>query len=449
MITGRPWVQLLVFSIPIFVGYLLQNLYNNVDAIVVGNFVGKQALAAVNATSSITMLLTGFFVGLSTGASVLFSQYYGAREYQHLKRAIHTTLSLGTIFGLAMVVLGLLFNRLLLTAVDCPQDVFEPAAQYMGVYIIGLLFTSLYNVASGVLRAVGDSRSPFISILIASVMNIILDVLFVGSLNMGVVGAALATIISQLASVAYTVVMLYRMDPRYAFRIHDLCLEGSIVKLVLKLGLPAGVQMSLVSISNMFISRYVNSFGSLATGGVGAANRLDQFISMPSQSFGLAITTYVSQNVGASKHERVMRGFWSSCLMSALSLLALGLPLLVNAEFFMSLFTQDADVIAYGANMMRVIIPFYPAMALSSLLAGLIRGYGYSFQTMVISLLGMVGIRQIYLMAFMALDWNILVVYFGYPVGWSSQVILMVLYCAWLYKNKRLGKSYSHRNELI
>ena len=438
MLYGRPWKQLLIFSIPVFVGYLLQNLYNSVDSIVVGNFVGKEALAAVNATSSITMLLTGFFVGLSTGASVLFARSFGAQEYDKLRRASHTTMLFGTILGVAIAAVGIIWSRPLLEIIDCPEDVFDAAREYMNVYIIGLLFTSLYNVAAGVLRAVGDSRSPFYSIAIASVMNIILDVVLVGPFKMGVIGAALATVISQLVSVIYTVSMMRRMDERYAFRLRELAIDKKILKEVIQLGLPAGVQMSLVSISNMFISRYINSFGSAATGGVGAATRLDQFVSMPSQSLGLAITTYVSQNVGAGKQDRVAKGFWSSCLMAGISLLVLGLPLFIWSDFFMRMFTQDAEVMAYGTAMMRVIIPFYVMMAFSSLLSGLIRGYGYSFQIMVISLVGMVVLRQIYLTIAMAINWNIQVVYFGYPVGWTFQVILMAIYCLGLYRSGKL-----------
>ena len=440
MVTGRPWVQLLIFSIPIFMGYLLQNMYNSVDSIVVGNFVSQQALASVSATSSITMLLTGFFVGLSTGASVIFSRYYGARDYERLKRAIHTTVSLGTILGVAVTVVGIVFSKPLLHAVGCPEDVFDGAVEYLNIYIVGMLFTSLYNIAAGVLRAVGDSRSPFNSIFIASVMHIILDVVFVRFFYMGVAGAAIATVISQLASVAYTFVGLLRMDDRYALRVKELCIDKELAKEVISLGFPAGIQMSLMSISNMFISRYINSFGSLATSGVGAATRIDQFVSMPSQALGLAITTYVSQNVGAKQHRRVMSGFWASCIMSGISILVLGLPILINAEFFVRLFNQDPGVVTYGVSMMRIIIPFYVLMALSSMLAGLLRTYGYSFQIMVISLLGMVVIRQIYLIIFMAIDWNINFVFLGYPVGWGSQVVLMVLFAFWLRKRKKIGK---------
>ena len=420
--------QVISFSFPILVGYLFQNLYNSVDSMVVGNFVSKYALGAVNACSPISMLLTSFFVGVSSGASVLFSQCFGAQKYEKLKRAIHTTVLLSTAVGVGMTVLGILFCRQLLMIVDCPADIFDDASQYLRIYIGGLFFTSVYNVEAGVLRAVGDSRSPFYALLTASVVNVALDVLLVCAADMGVAGVAIATVISQMISAWVTLQRMRRMDGRYAFRFRELAVAPELVEEVIRLGLPAGVQMSVISLSNLFVSRYINSFSSAATAGVGVASRLDRFVSMPSQALGLAVTTFVSQNLGARKPKRAARSVWNCCLMACASAVIIGVPLLLWPERFVGLFNQDPEVIAYGVHMLRALIPFYLVMAVNQVMSGAIRGYGYSTAVMVCSLLGMVGLRQLYLAISMHIAWRIKFVYYGYPVGWGAQLLLLAAY---------------------
>ena len=430
---------ILLFAIPIFVGNLFQNLYNSVDSMVVGNFVGKEALAAVNVCGPITMLLNGFFIGMSTGASVVFSQCFGARNYSRLKRAIHTTLLLGLMIGVGLSLIGLIFNRQLLGIVNCPQDVFESASDYLRIYIFGLFFTSVYNIEAGVLRAVGDSRNPFYALLIASCTNIVLDLLFVGVFGWGVRGVAIATIISQCISVLFTLRCLMRMNPEFAFDFKALRIDPNLIGEVMRLGLPAGIQMSIVAISNMFVSSYMNSFGSTVTAGVGVANRLDRFVSMPSQAIGLAATTFVSQNAGAGNNERIRKGLLACVVIALVSLAVLCVPMLLKAEFFIGLFNRDPEVMMYGSQMMHVMIPMYWAMALGAIITGAIRGYGYSFQNMVLGLIGMVGVRQLFLYITMHyIGWGLKYVFYGYPVGWGANTLVLALYYFWLKKTGKL-----------
>ena len=424
---------LILFAIPIFVGNLFQNLYNSVDSMVVGNFVGKNALAAVNVCSPITMLLNGFFVGMSTGSSVLFSQCFGARNYEKLKKAIHTTMIVALIIGIGLSLIGLVFHTQLLNIVSCPEDIFEEASGYLCIYIFGLFFTSVYNVEAGMLRSVGDSRNPFYALLIASCINIVLDLVFVGVLGMGVKGVAIATIISQFVSVCFTLNKMMKMDERYAFEFKSLKIDTSLIPEIMRLGLPAGVQMSIVSISNMFVSSYMNSFGSTVTAGVGVANRLDRFVSMPSQAIGLASTTFVSQNVGAGNKERTTQGIKWCFILGFASLLIMCVPMYINSEFFIKLFNSDPEVVSYGVLMMHTMIPLYWLMTIGQVVTGAVRGYGYSLQNMFLGLIGMVGVRQVFLYVTMHfISWKLQFVFYSYPVGWGANALVLAMYYFYL-----------------
>ena len=446
---GSIYKQILIFAMPIFVGNLFQNLYNSVDSLVVGNFVGKEALAAVNTCAPISNLLVGFFTGMSAGASVLFARSFGAKNYDKLKRSIHTTILFALIIGVTLALFGIVFSRQLLHLIDCPEDVFADANRYLKIYIAGILFTSIYNVEAGVMRAVGDSRSPFYALVTASCINIVLDVLLVRFVGLGVIGVAIATIISQFVSVTMVYRNMCRMDERYRFHPDEMRIEKELLLEVVDLGLPAGIQSSLISLSNLFVHRYINSFGSTATAGVGIAQRLDRFVSMPCQALGLAITTFVSQNVGAKKKERIARGMRITFIMGLISIAVMGIPLLLNSKFFLGLFNKDAGVLEIGAAMIRVMVPFYILMNANQVLSGSLRGYGFSRQVMMLSLIGMIGIRQLFLYITMHIDWNIRYVFYGFPVGWFCQLLCVGGYYLYLKKTGKLDKAFLGKEEEI
>ncbi len=425
---GNITKNIILFSLPIFVGTLFQNLYNSVDAIVVGHFVGTTSLAAVTSCSDISMLLTGFFTGLATGAGVLFSRFFGKKDYDSLHKAIHTTLLFSLILGIIMVALGIIGTPLILKMSGCPADVYGEAEVYLRIYLIGILFTALYNVGSGVLRAVGDSKTPFYYLVIASITNIVLDLFFVVYLNMGTMGVAIATICSQLLSVILVIIKMLRSNDVYKLVISDLKIESSLIKEIISLGIPAAIQASLIAISNIFVQRYVNSFGSAAMAGIGSAKKIDKFIGMIPQSIGLAMATFVSQNIGAGKEKRAFDGIRIALIISLVISIGASIPLFIFAPFFVGLFTEDSAAAYYGVQMIRTMLPFFCFMCFNQVYSNCVRGFGRSFAVMILSLIGMIGCRQLYLAIGMHIVRTPVHVYIGFPLGWFFSALFVFIY---------------------
>lgn len=420
--------QIVRFALPILMGQVFQNLYNSVDSIVVGNFVGTTALAAVTSSADISRLLVGFFTGLAAGSGVLFSRHFGAKDEKSLHDAIHTGLCFSLILGVTMAVAGVILTPALLRLVDCPEDVWGESVTYLRIYFIGVLFTSLYNVAAGVLRAVGDSRHPFYYLVAASCTNIVLDLLFVAVFQMGVAGVAIATIISQLLSVTLAVRQMLLTGDVYRLIPQDLKIDGAILKEVLVLGLPAAIQTGLISLSNLFVQRYINGFGSAAMAGTGAAKKIDNYVAMVSQSLGQATPAFISQNMGAKRPERAFRGLWTVVALGFGTIAVIGPIIYFNAEFFVRLFTKDAEAIAYGMGMIYIMLPLYGLQTLFQVFSNAVRGFGKSFVIMCTSIGGLIVCRQIFLAYTMSIDPVIENVFWGYPVGWGCAVGLTLLY---------------------
>lgn len=425
---GNITKRLLFFTLPILVGQLFQTLYNSVDSIVVGNFVGTDALAAVTASSTIANFLVGFFLGMATGASVLFSRCFGAREYHTLDEAIHTTVAFSTILGAVIAGLGIIFTPQLLQLVSCPENVFQDAQVYLRIYLVGVLFLSMYNVSAGVLRSIGDAQAPFYYLVLSSCMNIVLDILLVTVIKLGVAGVGIATVISQFVSVALSFRRMMQMDERYRFRTSKLKIDWGLLKKIINLGLPAGLQNSLTAFSNLYLQHYINSFSSAAIAGIGSAQKIDQFAGMPCQSIGLAMTTYIGQNMGAEQPERARKGVGISVAMVVIMVAVVGTPVFFFADKLMAIFGPDAEMISYGADMLRVIMPVYLVMGFQMLFSGIIRGYGYSKTAMVMAVGGMVVLRQIWLAITLTIEHNINFIYWGYPIGWIAAVIPMLAF---------------------
>ncbi len=431
--------QLLVFSMPILAGHIFQNLYNSVDSIVVGRAVGTTALAAVSASADFSNLLIGFFTGFSAGSGVLIARCFGARMYKKLHDAIHTAVMFSLIIGVVIAGAGILLSPLLLRAVNCPADVYAEAMAYLRIYLVGVLFTAIYNVGAGVLRAVGDSRTPFIFLVVTSLCNIVLDILLVAVIPLGVSGAAIATVLSQLISVVLVFRRMLRTEDVYKLSLKDIRLHGELLREILELGLPAGIQISLVSFSNVFIQRYVNSFGSAAMAGMGAGKKIDRFVGMATQSLGLATATFVGQNTGAQKLERAYRGVRVAMVICLVYVVLIGGGVILLAPSLVRIFTSDDAAVSYGVNMMRIILPFYIFHAGKEIYGNAIRGFGKSMLVMVNGIMSLIVLRQLFLAVAMHLFWDVRIIYFSYPFGWTCSAAFLAIY----YYVKIYGKNRS------
>lgn len=420
--------QILIFAVPILLSQIFQNLYNSIDSIVVGRCVGMTALAAVTASGDISHLLIGFFTGLSAGSGVLFSRYFGSKQYDKLHDAIHTALLVAVIAGLVLTVVGISATPVLLELAKCPEDVFEESILYLRIYLIGVLFTSVYNLAAGVLRSVGDSKNPFWYLVIASLTNIVLDIVFVVFFKMGVAGVAIATVIAQLSSVILVFAKMLHTDDVYRVVLRDLKIDRGMLLEVLRLGLPAAVQSSLIAVSNLFVQRYINGFGAAALAGSGAAKKLDQYVGMLSQSLGLAITTFVSQNVGAGLYERAFKGIRNVMIMGFVVIAVLGIPVNYFAEFLLRMFTTDEEALKYGAMMLHIMMPLYYFQTLHQIFSNTVRGFGKSTVTMLTSILGLICCRQLYLALAMLIRYEVGNVFFAHPFGWVCSALFAMTY---------------------
>ncbi len=430
---------LITFCIPIVLGELLQNFYNSADALVVGNFAGASALAAVSVCSTLSKLLTGFFNGMSVGASVVVSKTRGSRDPGRLADSMRVSFAFSAVLGILLSVAGILLTPVLVRISDVPPSVCSEAVTYLRVYLAGILFTVIYNIGAGIVRACGDSRTPFLILAFTSALNILLDLFFAAVLKMGVLGVALATVLAQMVSVILIYRALRRMEPTFGLSLDSLKEHRDIVMEVMNVGFPAGVQQSVISFSNLFVWRYISSFESASViAGIGVAQRLDQFISLPSKAFGLALSTFTAQNLGAGNKERVRKGGGVVLLLSLTVTYGIGAALYAKAEFLGSLFNDDPAVVAVTAGMMHTIIPFYGAMALREVCSGLLRGCGRSKSTMVLVLIGMVGFRQVYLYYMMRRFRDILVIYYCYPLAWGAAAVLVSVYYLYMRKTERL-----------
>ena len=385
MTSGVIWKELLLFSIPLLLGNLFQLLYNTVDSIVVGNFVGHQALAAVGASTPLINMLIGFFMGVAAGAGVLVSRFFGARKLKELHIAVHTFVAFTFLFGVLMMVAGITLTPLFLQWMGTPADIMDMAVLYLRIYFLGIIPTMLYNSGAGILQAVGDSRRPLCFLTIASVLNIILDLVFVIQLNMGVAGVAWATLIAQTVSCILVAVTLLRSKESYQIIPKKIRIDKPMLMQIVRLGIPSGLQQMIVSFSNVLVMSYVNRFGSAAIAGFSSANKFDNFLGLPVNSFMLAITTFVGQNMGAKQIERVKKGINTCMFMGIGIVIAIGIPAYLFSDLCIRMFSQEADVIYYGSWMMRTLVPFYSILNIAQVLTGAVRGTGNTTVPMLIN----------------------------------------------------------------
>lgn len=429
MTSGSIIKEIVFFAVPLMMGNIFQMLYNTVDSIVVGNFVGTSALAAVGSATPITGMAVFFFSGFSVGASVVIGRYYGAGQLERLHRAVETTMAATFIISAIITVIGVLSTNSLLRMIATPADVFGEASLYVTVYFAGISGLLVYNMGSSILRAVGDTTRPLYFLILTSVLNIILDLLFVVVFGMGILGVALATIIAQFISALLVMLLLTWTEDIYRFAWRDLAIDGGILQQIFSVGLPAGIQSVITAFSNTFVQGYINTFGSTVMAGWGCYNKLDQFIMLPMQSMAMAATTFVSQNIGARKMDRVDRGTFTAISVSMSVTAVIAAVLVGFAEIFIAMFSKDPLVVRSGALFLRANTWFLLFNCVNHVLAGALRGRGDARGPMVIMLLSFVAIRQIYLyilVNFVAND--PVLVGFGYPVGWTACCIIELSY---------------------
>ena len=447
MTEGSIWKSILLFSVPLILGNLLQQLYNTADSIIVGNFVGSNALAAVGSSGSPIFLLIGFSQGIAVGAGVVVAQYLGAKDREDAQRAVHTALALAVLLGLILTIGGILVSRALLTAMDTPAEVLEDAVTYMQIYFGDGLFSVLYNMAAGILNAAGNSQRSLLYLGIASGTNILLDLVLIAGLRMGVAGAAIATDISQLVSCVLALRFLMRVQDDYRVTAREIRVHGKMAVRIIKVGLPTGIQNMVISLSNILVQASVNGYGAAvrdrpwhpawrngygaaAMAGFAAYMKVDGFNILPIMSFSMAATTFVGQNFGAGKLDRVKKSLWVTLGMGVIYTILTGVLLLAFQDPIMHLFTHEEDVVAFGCTAMHYFCPFYWELSILHGLAGTVRGTGKTIPPMVVLLVSLcvfrIGWIQWVLPFFSSIDGIFLL----YPVSWGLGALMMVGY-AW------------------
>lgn len=426
---GVIWKQLLIFFFPILFGTFFQQLYNAADAMIVGRYVGKVALSAVGGgTGTVIQVMVGLFVGLSSGATVIISQYYGAKRGEMVGYAVHTSIAFSLVTGVIMMIGGIIAAPAVLRAMDTPAEVLEPSVLYIRIYFIGIIGNLIYNMGSGILRAVGDSKRPLYFLIVSCLTNIALDVLLVVVFRMGVAGAAWATILSQALSAVMVLIVLMRTDDMYRLELRKVRFDGRMFRRIIQIGLPAGLQSIMYSSSNVIIQASVNALGTDTVAAWTAYSKIDAVYWMIVSAFGISVTTFVGQNYGAGKNDRVRKGVRDCMIMTALSTILISFLLYYFGIYFYRMFTSDVVVIDIGILMMRFMVPFYITYVSIEVLSGALRGVGDCWIPMLLSCGGICVIRFLWILFAVPLRPDITNIMFSYPLTWVITSTLFILY---------------------
>ena len=442
--TGPIERNMLLFAIPLLLSNLFQQLYNAADSVIVGNFVGPEALAAVSSSTPLINMMVGFFNGMAIGAGVVIAGYFGARDMEKLRKAIHTDIAFGIAAGAILVVLGTLFTPTILRWMQTPEDVLPESIRYFRIYSLGVVFSVLYNIMMGIMNALGDSRHPLYYLILSSIINIFLDLFLVGVVRTGVGGAAFATIMSQAVSSFLCMRKLMLDDTPYKVLLRDIRIDRTMLKRIISYGLPSGVQNSVINFANIIVQTNINTFASFAVAGSGAYSKIEGFAFLPITSFSLSLTTFVGQNIGAGKRERVIKGVKFGVLCSVLMAECIGLFFFVSAPQLIALFNSSPDVVSFGVRQARIECLFYCVLALSHCIAGVLRGAGRATVPMAIMLGAWCIFRVIYITVALSISHTIELVYLAYPITWVLSSVLFIVY---LLKADWLDRAF-HRHDL-
>ncbi|WP_027127722.1 MATE family efflux transporter [Fusobacterium perfoetens] len=419
---------LLLFSIPLILGNLLQQTYNTVDSIIVGNYVGSNALAAVGSSAIIINLLIGFSQGISVGAGVIISQAIGAKDNKRINLSVHTAIMIAILLGIILSIVGFIFTPQILKWMKTPEEIFKDSVVYLRLFSLGLVFSIVYNMEAGILNAVGNSKCSLLYLGVASVTNIFLDLLFVRGLNMGIKGVAIATNISQFISCMLALVFLLKIDDSYKVYLNKIKINKKIALNMIRVGFPTGIQSTVISFSNVLIQSSINVFGPSIIAGFGIYLKIDGFNVLPILSLSMASTTFTGQNYGARRKDRVKKGMWITLGMGIIYSIIIGILLLIFSRPLVELFTNDEKIIQAGISAMKYFCPFYFILSMLHSLAGTVRGVGKTMPPMLILLFSMCIFRIFWINFILPLDNTINNILILYPITWTIGLILMTLY---------------------
>ncbi len=438
MTEGSISKKILLFAFPIFLGNLFQQLYNVVDSLVVGNVLGKEALAAVSSTGSLIFLIVGFIGGIFVGAGVIISRYFGAKNKEKLSIAVHTTIAFGFIAGIIVTIIGIVFTPWFLKLMGTPEDVFVDAVIYLRLYFAGGIGIVMYNACMGIFQAVGDSKRPLYYLIIAASINVVLDILFVAVFDLGVGGAAIATIISQFVSAILGFMKLTKVDGCHKLYIKKIKIDGEMLKSLLKMGFPTGVQNSVIAFANVIVQSNVNQFGSVAMAGSGSFSKLEGFAFLPITSFSVALTTFIGQNLGAKQYQRARDGARFGVMASISLAEIIGILIWLFAPTLIGIFNSEPEVIELGVMRARITSLFFFLLALSHCLSGVLRGAGKTKIPMIVMLISWCVIRITYITIMVKIIPDIRVIFWAYPITWFISSVAFITY----YKKTSWLESY-------
>ncbi len=428
MTKGSITKNLIMFAVPLFLGQLLQQLYSIVDSVVVGNVLGKEALAAVSTTGSLIFLMVGFINGLFMGNSVIIGKSYGAKDFKEVSKATHTGIAFAILMGIAMTVFGYFFTPVLLRWMGTPADVMDNSVLYFKIYFLGGLGNILYSACCGVFQAVGDSRRPLYYLIVSTVINTILDILFVKYFGLGIGGAAFATVIAQFVSALLAFAKLMKVDGPHRIYLKKLKMDLPLLAKELKIGIPTGIQNSVIAIGNVVVQSNINAFGSAAMAGCGSYSKLEGFVFLPITCICMALTTFVSQNLGAGKIDRVKKGSVIGSAIGVGSAELIGVAIFFYAPLFLRMFSSEPEVLAIGTAQARTESLFFFLLSLSHCLAGVYRGAGKTTVPMIVMLSSWCLLRITYITIIVRLIPVINVIFWAYPLTWSVSTVIFIIY---------------------
>lgn len=437
MTEGNISEKIIKFALPLVLGYLFQQFYTTVDSIVVGNFVSKQALAAVGTTTPIVNMLIGFFTGLSSGASVVIARSYGAQDKDKLQDSVHTAMGMIFVLSVVATAVGVFMVPYMLRFMKTPDDVFNDSKTYLIIYFAGVASLMIYNMGAAILRAVGDSKRPLYYLIVSSFVNIVFDLVFVIVFKMGVAGAAYATVMSQIISAILVLTTLTNETGFYKLYWNKIKIHKYVLKEIFRIGFPSAIQQSITAFSNVFVQSYINVFGSSVMAAWSAYIKIDQFAIIPIDSISLSITTFVGQNLGVHDIKRSQKGTKYAVFIAFVATFTVVAMILIFAPQLVMLFNKEAEVIEYGAFLLRFMTPFYLFVAVNSVLCGSLCGAGDTRIPTAIRIFSFVIFRQIYLYFVTGYTDSFAAVALGYPLGWILSASLILIY--YLYKKRDIA----------
>lgn len=437
MCNGPIFGKLLVFALPLMLSGILQLLFNAADIVVVGKFSGSHALAAVGSTGALINLFVNVFIGFSIGTNVLVAQYFGARHEKNVHETVHTSILLGIVGGFILIVAGMVFAKPMLEWMDTPEDVLSHAVLYMRIYFIGMPAMLVYNFGAAILRAIGDTRRPLYYLLSAGVINVILNLFFVIVLDMGVAGVATATVISQIVSAILIVRCLMHSDGIYRLDLHELKIYKRKMVHIAKIGLPAGVQGAVFSLSNVLIQSSVNSFGSIAMAGNTAAGNIEGFVYTSMNAVYQTALSFTSQNVGGERQDRIPKIVFQCLAIVTVVGAVLGNLAYQCGPFLLNIYSSDPEVIQYGMSRMQIICQWYFLCGIMDVAVGILRGMGYSVMPMLVSLAGACGLRVLWIFTVFVWKHSLFVLYLSYPITWTITLAVHFICFFVIWKRKK------------